>query len=413
MALSAGRDNHPNAASAFDASSQGKRRIGDFELVSKLGQGAMGAVYLAHQVSLDRMIALKILPPELATDQEFLERFRREARAAAKLDHPHIVMAYDVGVAGGYHYIAMEYVDGKDLEQGLQQQPLGRYEPSDVLTIARHMTLALGAASAAGIVHRDMKPANILKHSDGTYKLTDLGLALKQRDDQRVSSAGSAIGTPFYISPEQARGEQFVDVRADIYSLGATLYHLSTGKLPFPGDNTVVVMTRHLTEAVTPPDQVEPTVPKALSRLILKMMAKQPQDRHQSARELFEDLERVARGEVPLLKRARAKARSAPELAVSESYPPTRLAPEGGRSRHPHAGGSLHPRLSRGHAGRRVLKSTGPLAKIHKLPKNVQTVLFWSGFLLLAIVVGMLVSRWLGPTPPASPSSPPPATSYP
>jgi len=395
----------------------GKRRIGDFELVNKLGQGAMGAVYLARQVSLDRMVALKILPPELATDQEFLERFRREARAAAKLNNPHIVMAYDVGVAGGYHYIAMEYVDGKDLEQGLQMQPKGRFDPREVLNIARQMTLALEAASAAGIVHRDMKPANILKHSDGTYKLTDMGLAAKQRDDQRVTTTGSAVGTPFYISPEQARGEQAVDVRSDIYSLGATLYHLSTGKLPFPGDNTVVVMTRHLTEAVTPPDQVEPAVPKALSRLILKMMAKNPKDRHQSARELIEDIERTERGEVPLLKRARAKARSASERTEPPPAAPAlseRSAPEGGRSRHPQAGGSLHPRLSRLPAGRRPAKSTGPLAEIRKLPKNVQAMIFWGGFLLLATIVGLFVSRLLGPSRPVSaPPTPPPANSSP
>ncbi|MBI3832080.1 MAG: serine/threonine protein kinase [Planctomycetes bacterium] len=404
--------------SPSSSSSGSKRRIGDFELLTKLGQGAMGAVYLARQIQLDRNVALKLLPPDLAQDQEFLERFRREARAAAKLNNPHIVMAYDVGVAGGYHYIAMEYVDGKDLEQGMQALAKGRFPEFEVLIIAKQMALALEAASAAGITHRDIKPANILKHSDGTYKLTDLGLAARKVDDNKVTQTGSAVGTPFYISPEQARGEQDVDVRSDIYSLGSTLYHLVTGKLPFPGDNSVVVMTRHLTEQVVPPDEIEPSVSKGLSRLIVKMMAKNPKDRHQDAHELLEDIEMVERGEVPLLKRARAKPKApaaapaaTPPLKPKDRKDESRDMPQRSQGLKPRVSlpGSLHPRMSRMPAGRRPLQKTGPLASVRKLPKPVQLAIFLSLLFILAVVIGVVISRVVMPllhsqAPPVQPA---------
>jgi len=432
---SSGSDRPNEAAVAHDppSSSGSKRRIGDFELLTKLGQGAMGAVYLARQVQLDRNVALKILPPDLAQDQEFLERFRREARAAARLNNPHIVMAYDVGVAGGYHYIAMEYVDGRDLEQGLQAQPKGRYTESEVLNIARQMAHALEAASAAGITHRDMKPANILKHSDGTYKLTDLGLAARKVEDNKVTQTGSAVGTPFYISPEQARGEQNVDVRSDIYSLGATLFHLVTGRLPFPGDNSVVVMTRHLTEQVQPPDEVEPGVSKGLSRLIVKMMAKNPKDRHQSARELLDDLDLIERGEVPLLKRARAKPKAPGVLLPVESpsaaaarekeknkekdkREESRDQPQGSRLK-PRASlpGSIHPKLSRGPGGKKPLERTGPLGSVG-LSSGARTAIGFGVLFIVAVLAGVVISRVILPMfqdAPAPAPAPPPRAATP
>ena len=370
------------------------RRIGDFELLKKLGQGSMGAVYLARQVTLDRLVALKILPPEMAADKEFAERFRREARATARLNHPNVIAAYDVGIAQGYHYIAMEYVEGIDLEQKLKDKPNGRFTEKEVLQVARDMAQALESASAHGIVHRDIKPSNILVGSDGICKLTDLGLATNRATDQkRITETGLAVGTPYYISPEQARGETEVDVRSDIYSLGATLYHLVLGVVPFPGDNPVVIMTQHLTQEAKPVCEVDPAVSKALSRLIEKMMAKRQADRHQNAKDLLEDIEHVERGETPLLRRARAKAKSetSPNIEKPPSHPPAHpptkagLRSSAGPARST-AGQSHSKPLERKH-------TTGPQAPAGR--SIWSSPIFWAIFVLSAVVVGLIISRMI------------------
>jgi len=273
------------------------RRLGDYELVGKLGQGAMGSVYLANRLSTGQKVAIKILPHDLARDQEFLERFRREARAALKISHPNVVAAYDVGVADSYNFIALEYIDGPNLELLLQKK--GRLSEAELLKITSEIAMALEAAEEQGIVHRDIKPANILMNSAGVSKLTDLGLASASKGDQRVTMAGFAVGTPFYISPEQARGDLDVDCRADIYSLGATLYHLATGALPFPGNNPVVIMTKHLQEMPPAPHIRQPGVSERISAMIMKMMAKDPGERYQSATELKADVERMKTGQMP------------------------------------------------------------------------------------------------------------------
>jgi eukaryotic-like serine/threonine-protein kinase len=289
----------PAATAASGEAARKTKRLGDFELLSKLGQGAMGAVYLARQISKDRKVALKILPQDMARDDEFLERFRREARAAQKLSHPNIVAAYDVGVAENYHYIAMEYVDGRDLDTVLAKK--GRFEEVELLKVAHGICSALEAAEEKGIVHRDIKPANILMNSEGVAKLIDMGLSSASQGDRRVTMAGFAVGTPYYISPEQARGTLDVDVRSDIYSFGATLYHLATGKLPFPGNNPVVIMTQHISEYAKPAHEREPAVSRHVSTLIQKMMEKDVAHRQQNARELKLDIEKCMRGETPVL----------------------------------------------------------------------------------------------------------------
>jgi serine/threonine-protein kinase len=301
-------------------------RLGNYELVAKLGQGAMGAVYLAKNPE-GRDVALKLLPPNLAQDQEFLERFRREARAASKLSHPNIVAALDVGFADKYHYIAMEYVDGPNLEVVLKKK--GRLNIAEILRVAQDVASALTEAEKHGIVHRDIKPANILMNSKGVCKLTDMGLSSASAGDQRVTMAGFAVGTPFYISPEQARGEMNVDTRADIYSLGATLYHLCTGTLPFPGTNPVVIMTQHISERPQPAHLREPSVPKHLSQLLEKMMAKDPAARPQNAAELKEDLERCARGEAPVLKGTPPASQLRTERPNVPAPQPAQAAPSG------------------------------------------------------------------------------------
>ncbi|MCY3024238.1 MAG: serine/threonine-protein kinase [Planctomycetota bacterium] len=320
MTTPAGHNPQPNAAPPA-AAPRKTRRLGDYELLGKLGHGAMGSVYLARNVTDNRQVALKILPQELARDEEFLERFRREARAASRLTHPNIVAAYDVGVADNYHYIAMEYVDGPNLE--LYMQKRGRLNENQLLKVALDMSYALEAAGAAGIVHRDIKPANILMSSQHVAKLTDLGLASASHGDRRVTMAGFCVGTPYYIAPEQARGDRGVDGRADIYSLGATLYHLATGTLPFSGENPVVIMTKHLNETPAAPHVRQPAIPLYVSALIQKMMAKNPADRPQNAGELRADIERCIRGEMPLPKAAAAKAAPAPVAPAA----PARAAP--------------------------------------------------------------------------------------
>lgn len=296
------------------------RRLGDFELVGKLGAGAMGNVYLAKQLTTGRNVALKLLPPDLAKDAEFLERFRREARAAMRISHPNVVAAYDEGVADGHHFIAMEYIDGPNLEAMLLKE--GRFSQEKVLKVLLDMASALEAAQKDGIVHRDLKPANILVTSTGINKLTDLGLASAGQGDQRVTMAGYAVGTPYYISPEQARGDQDVDCRSDIYGLGATMYHLATGHLPFPGNNPVVIMTKHLQEMPPAPHEREPAVSKQLSALIFKMMAKDPRERHQSPADLRDDCLRVQRGEMPLP--AVQRVGSNPARRIITTQEPTR-----------------------------------------------------------------------------------------
>jgi serine/threonine protein kinase len=313
--------NPPPAGKPAAAGEKKTRKLGDYELIGKLGQGAMGSVYLANRLSTGQKVAIKILPNDLARDAEFLERFRREARAALKIKHPNVVAAYDVGVADNYNYIALEYMDGPNLELILQKK--GRFSEEDLLKTAMDMALALEAAEEQGIVHRDIKPANILMNSQGVSKLTDMGLASATKGDQRVTMAGFAVGTPFYISPEQARGDLDVDCRADIYSLGATLYHLVTGTLPFPGNNPVLIMTKHLQEMPQKPNERQPAVSERISALIWKMMQKDPKDRHQSAVELKADIERCMKGEMPAGKNAggakAAAAKAKPKAKAEKS----------------------------------------------------------------------------------------------
>ena len=273
------------------------RRVGDYDIVSKLGQGAMGSVYLAKQISSGSMVALKILPPDLAKDQELLERFKRESRASQRVEHVNIVSAVDFGTVDKYNYIAMQYVDGPDLETQLKKT--GPYPSELVMRVASDMCAALEAIELCGIVHRDIKPSNILMTSTGLFRLTDLGLASASQGDQRLTLAGFAVGTPYYISPEQARGQLDVDIRADIYGLGATLYHLATGVVPFPGTNPVVVMTQHINAPLKPPHEILSDLDRNVSSLIQLMMSKEPDKRPQSSAHLRTAIERCQNGEDP------------------------------------------------------------------------------------------------------------------
>jgi serine/threonine protein kinase len=278
-------------------SSTGKR-LGGFEITGKLGHGAMGTVFKARQVSVDRTVALKILPPRLAANEQYVQRFLREARAAAALNHPNIVQAIDAGHVAGYYYFAMEYVDGLNAESLIQQ--LGRVPERRALEIVRDVALALDhASSRAGIIHRDVKPGNIMLTSEGVAKLADLGLVRHESTDSpntSLTQAGMPIGTPDYISPEQARGDKDLDARTDIYSLGATLYHLVCGAPPYAGSSATDVMAQHMRDPIPDPRQQNPDLSVGVCSLIRKAMAKNRNARYATARAMVDDVERLLAG---------------------------------------------------------------------------------------------------------------------
>ena len=258
----------------------------------------MATVFLAQQKSLDRPVAIKVLPKKFSESKEFLERFYKEGRAAAKLNHANIVQAYDVGQSGEYHYFVMEYVDGESMyEQIIEKKRLSEQE---AIPIVRQIATALQHAHERGFIHRDVKPKNIMITKSGEVKLADLGLARALGDVEAAKAeAGRAYGTPYYISPEQIRGKKDITPAADLYGLGATVYHMVTGGVPFPGKNPSDVMHRHLKQELVPPDHINPSLSAGFSQIIEMMMSKEVSRRYQKASDVIEDLDTVARGETP------------------------------------------------------------------------------------------------------------------
>ena len=274
------------------------QQIPGYQIVSKLGAGAMAMVYKAKQLSLDRMVAIKVLPTSQNDEPQFVERFYAEGRAAAKLNHAHIVQAIDVGQSGDFHYFVMEYVEGYSVFDELMKH--GRYGEDRALVIGIAVARALEHAHAQGFIHRDVKPKNIMINKDGVPKLADMGLARAVSDREAAEAeAGKAYGTPYYISPEQIRGKVDVDFRADIYGLAATLYHMVTGRVPFEAPNPSAVMHKHLKEELVPPDHVNPELSSGLSEIIEVCMAKERGKRYHTTADLLADLELVAKGEPP------------------------------------------------------------------------------------------------------------------
>jgi tRNA A-37 threonylcarbamoyl transferase component Bud32 len=264
--------------------------VGQFQIIELLGKGGMGAVYKGRQESLGRFVAIKVLPQKLAEDTSFVERFRREARAAAAISHPNIIEVFDVGEALGYQYIAMELVDGEGLDRVLKREE--RLTPDRALKLMKQVAAALAKAHAAGILHRDIKPANILIASDDHAKVADFGLAKQTDVDVSITVTGQTLGTPLYIPPEAARG-QHPDARADIYSLGATFYQALAGRPPFQGASAAELIAKHLEQRVPPLQQLAPDAPPALCRVIHRCLRKQPAQRYQDACQLLEALERA------------------------------------------------------------------------------------------------------------------------
>lgn len=273
-------------------------QIPGYKILGRLGTGAMAVVYKAKQLSLDRIVAIKVLPKRFSENSEYVERFYREGQAAARLNHPNIVQAFDVGEAGGYHYFVMEYVEGKTLYDDLVKGKV--FSEEEALDIIIQVAHALAHAHARGLIHRDVKPKNIMINTAGVVKLADMGLARATTDIATAQTEeGKAYGTPYYIAPEQIRGEIDIDGRADIYSLGATFYHLLTGRAPFIADDPTEVMKKHLKEPLIPPDHINTRLSAGVSEVIEVMMAKRKQDRYKDVQELLIDLEAVRNGQTP------------------------------------------------------------------------------------------------------------------
>ena len=275
-----------------------KRTIAGYRLLEKIGSGSMGTVYKAVQLSLDRVVAIKMLSPHLGRNTDYVERFLREARAVARLNHPNVISGIDVGEADGFRYFVMEYASGLSVQKILDRG--GSLDPKRVSRIAAQIARALQHAHEAGLVHRDVKPDNILVTKDGVAKLCDLGLA-KDRPEGETRS----LGTPNYISPEQAEGITEVDIRSDLYSLGATLFHMLTGEVLFSG-TAQMVMARHLTEPPRKPSALDPEIPVEWDVIVGKLLEKKPAARYQTPEDLGHALETL--GDERKVARAEPKA---------------------------------------------------------------------------------------------------------
>lgn len=261
---------------------------GRYQIVSELGRGSMGVVYQAHDPQINRLVALKVLREDRVTSEDYLQRFLKEATAIGRLSHPGIVTVYDVGQDHGTVYIAMEFLEGEPLDQFASNRKLSL---RNIVKIGVQVAQALHYAHEKGIVHRDIKPPNIIYTGEETIKVTDFGIAhIDDPDGQQITRAGEILGTPVYMAPEQVMGQP-VDGRSDLYSLGVILYELTTGKRPFQGENLTAVFRAITQDDPIPPEKLNPDVPSAISKLILKTMAKRPEDRFTSGRDLADHLD--------------------------------------------------------------------------------------------------------------------------
>ncbi len=257
-----------------------------YQIIKTLGEGGMANVYLAHDNILDRNVAVKVLRGDLANDEKFVRRFQREALSASSLSHPNIVEMYDVGEDDGQYYIVMEYVDGKTLKQVLKQR--GHLSITEVVDIMLQLTDGLAHAHDAYIIHRDIKPQNIMILSNGMIKITDFGVATALNSTQ-LTQTNSVMGTVHYLPPEQANGKGST-VRSDIYSMGIMMYELLTGLVPYKGESAVEIALKHLREPLPSVRKVDPTIPQSIENVIIRATAKNPKNRYTDAREMHEDI---------------------------------------------------------------------------------------------------------------------------
>ena len=274
-------------------------KIGGYRIVGVLGEGGMGIVYQALQLSLERTVALKVVRADLTRKEAFVGRFLREAKVAARIDHPNVVTIYDTGEADGHLYMALQYVPGGDLATRIKGGVEGKVDEDEALRIIAGCAKGLIAIHAAGLVHRDIKPSNIFLTTEGTPKIGDLGLARNIIDDEKLTFAGDLVGTPSYMAPEQAKGASDIDHRADIYSLGTSFYHLLTGRPPFQGSSPFMIGHQVIAEVPPDPRELNRAMSPAVAAIIHHAMNKDRNFRYQSAEELLVDVELVRSGKLP------------------------------------------------------------------------------------------------------------------
>ena len=272
--------------------------LGNYKLVRKIAQGGMGVIYEAVQINLDRKVALKVLTPELATRPEFLQRFEREAKSAAALNHPNIVAVHDFGEADGRRFIIMEFIDGENLSEYISKR--GKIPVENALAIVEQAAHALKAAAEKSIIHRDIKPSNLMLTRDGRVKVADMGLAKILTQDSELTMSSVSIGSPHFIAPEQAGDSKNADHRVDIYSLGVTLLYLVTGKHAFDGDSPISVVLAHATKPLPSGAELGTELPAEVEALIRHMTEKDPANRYQDYDSLLADLQLVQRGYLPM-----------------------------------------------------------------------------------------------------------------
>lgn len=305
-------------------------RIGDYEVLGVLGAGGMGSVYKVRNTISDRVEAIKLLLPNLVEHPDLKARFLREIKTSASLEHPCIAGLRTAFQSGDMLLMVMEFVDGQTLDSRLRQGPLSVEE---AVRITASVLEALEYAHSRGVVHRDIKPANVMLAARGGVKLLDFGIA-RATTDQQITVAGTTMGSLYYMSPEQIRGEQ-VDARADLYSLGITLYELTTGKRPFGGESGYAIMAEHLQKQPVPPVEIAPALPPALSAVILRALAKQPDDRYQSAAQFRQDLLSVVSPEEATQIISAAASPNGASTAPAQPVPPAMQAPSDAITRPP------------------------------------------------------------------------------
>ncbi|HID64987.1 MAG TPA: serine/threonine protein kinase, partial [Anaerolineae bacterium] len=289
--------------------------LGPYRIIEQIGVGGMATVYKAYQPAMDRYVAIKVLPALVSRDPAFLKRFRREAKVVAKLEHKHILPVHDYGEQEGLTYLVMRYVEAGTLKDRLAA---GQLDLPTIYRIMAQVGSALDYAHRLGVIHRDVKPSNVLIDSQGDAYLTDFGLARIMESTEQLTATGVGVGTPDYMAPEQGQGLK-IDHRSDVYSLGVMLYEMATGHVPFQAETPMAVVIKHITEPLPLPSSVKPDIPPQVERVILKAMAKDPDDRFQTVAEMVTALDAAVR-----LAQAEAPAAVGEPAVAKEAAPPTK-----------------------------------------------------------------------------------------